>query len=73
MGKKDSNGSSLRMKDMLTPVNMNGFDHILKPKKEIKLEKTNRYYDLVYNTVNGMDAISNDSSVMYEGGGKGKQ
>ena len=46
--------------------------NILKPKKEIKLDKKNRYYDLVNNTINGIDAISNDSTVMYEGGGKNK-
>jgi len=60
------------MKDLLTPVLIGGFDHILKPKKEVKLDKKNRYYDLVNNTVNGVDAISNDTSVMYEGGGKSK-
>lgn len=60
------------MKDMLTPVLIGGFDHILKPKKDAKLDKKNRYYDLVHNTVNGVDAISNDSTVMYEGGGKSK-
>ena len=71
--KKDStsNGSTLRMKDMLTPVLLSGFDHILKPKTDVKLDKKNRYYDLV---TNGIDAISNndDSTVMYEGGGKNK-
>ena len=74
VNKKDStsNGSSLRMKDVLTPISMNGFDHILKSKNDVKLDKKNRYYDLVMNTVNGIDAISNDSSVMYEGGGKSK-
>ena len=60
------------MKDVLTPVKFGGFDHILKPKKEMKLDKKNRYYDLVNNTINGIDAISNDSTVMYEGGGKNK-
>ena len=74
VNKKDSasNGSTLRMKNVLTPTLIGGFDHILKPKKEVKLDKSNRYYDLVNNTINGMDAISNDSSLMYEGGGKNK-
>ena len=57
------------MKDMLVPVQFDGFDHILKPKKDFKLDQSNRYYDLVCGS---NDAISNDSSVMYEGGGARK-
>ena len=72
--KKATNGSNLRMKDLLTPVSISGqFDHILKPKKDFKLDKKNRYYDLVNSTINGIEAISNDgSTVMYEGGGRSK-
>ena len=73
--KKATNGSTLRMKDMLTPVSISGqFDHILKPKKVVELDKKNRYYDLVNSTINGIEAISNDdSTVMYEGGGRNKK